>query len=106
MRLAGVVRREGEPEPEVLRAFERGEPEVRPGGGETRIEIRARAHAFVCDLAARHAGERILVVTHLGVIRALVPGAQAANLERIEVEAEAIAGRPIDRARRAEDGPL
>jgi broad specificity phosphatase PhoE len=104
---SGLTRAEIEArEPELLRAFERGEPDVRPGGGETRIEIRARSHAFVCELVARSAGERILVVTHLGVIRALVPGVHAVNLERIEVEAEAIAGRPIDRMRRAEEGPL
>jgi probable phosphoglycerate mutase len=106
-RWSGLTRGEIEArEPEILRAFERGEPDVRPGGGETRIEIRARSHAFVCDLVARYAGERILVVTHLGVIRALVPGAQAGNLERIEVEGEAIASRPIDRGQRAEEGPL
>lgn len=93
-------------DPALLEAFELGEPEVRPGGGETRVEIRARSHAFVCWLAERHAGERILVVTHLGVIRALVPGARPGNAERIEIMAEAVAAQPIDRTRRAEEGPL
>ncbi|MFO0687202.1 MAG: histidine phosphatase family protein [Myxococcota bacterium] len=90
----------------TLLAFESGAPDVRPGGGETRIEIRERSHAFVCELARRHAGERLLVVTHLGVIRALVPGARPQNVDRIEVCAEEIAARPIDRARRPEEGPL
>lgn len=90
----------------LLQAFEAGDPEVRPGGGETRIEIRERSHAFVRAMAERHAGERILVVTHLGVIRALVPGARPANVERIEIEAEAVATRPVDRVRRPEEGPL
>lgn len=91
---------------ERLLAFERGDPEVRPGGGETRVEIRERSHAFVCTMAERHAGERILVVTHLGVIRALVPGARPGNVERIEIEAEVVAARTIDRTRRPEEGPL
>jgi len=90
----------------TLAAFERGEPGVRPGGGETRIEIRERSHAFVCAVAARHPGERILVVTHLGVIRALVPGARPENAARFELVAEEVAERPIDRAQRREEGPL
>lgn len=90
----------------TLRAFESGAPDVRPGGGETRIEIRLRSHAFVCALAERHPGERILVVTHLGVIRALVPGAAPGNLDRFELCAEQIASRPIDLAQRPEEGPL
>lgn len=90
----------------TLRAFESGEPDVRPGGGETRIEIRERSHAFVCELAQRHAGERVLVVTHLGVIRALVPGARPQNADRIEICAEEIAVRPVDRVQRSEEGPL
>lgn len=104
---SGLTRPEIEArDPERLLAFERGDPEIRPGGGETRIEIRERSHAFVRALAERHAGERILVVTHLGVIRALVPGARPGNVERLEIEAEGVAARPIDRTRRPEEGPL
>ncbi len=106
-RWSGLTRSEIEAcDGETLRAFERGEPGVRPGGGETRVEIRERSHAFVCDLVERHAGERILVVTHLGVIRALVPGARPANLERFELIAEELAALPIDRSQRREEGPL
>jgi broad specificity phosphatase PhoE len=93
-------------DPETLRAFERGDPMIRPGGGESRIEIRERTHAFVCDLANRFAGQRLIVVTHLGVIRALVPGAEPRNAEWIEVIAEELAARPIDRHRRPGEGPL
>jgi len=93
-------------DPETLRAFERGEPMIRPGGGESRIEIRERTHAFVCDLANRSAGQSLIVVTHLGVIRALVPGAEPRNAEQIEVIAEELAARPIDRHRRPGEGPL
>lgn len=93
-------------EPELLAAFESGRPGIRPGGGESRIEIRERSHAFVRSLLARHAGCRLLVVTHLGVIRALVPGARPENLACTEVEAEALAARGIDRDQRAGEGPL
>jgi len=93
-------------DPETLEAFERGEPMVRPGGGESRIEIRERTHEFVCDLVNRLAGESLIVVTHLGVIRALVPGAEPSNAERIEVIAEELAARPVDRHRRPGEGPL
>jgi broad specificity phosphatase PhoE len=93
-------------DPETLRAFERGEPTVRPGGGESRVEIRERTHAFVTDLVRQFAGHNVIVVTHLGVIRALVPGAAPGNTERIEVVAEEVAARPIDRVRRSETGAL
>lgn len=93
-------------EPETLAAFERGVPGVRPGGGESRIEIRERSHAFVRGLLARFPGERLLVVTHLGVIRALVPGARSENLACTEVAAEEIAARGVDREQRTEEGPL
>lgn len=106
-RWAGLTRPEiAEQDAELLLAFERGEPGIRPGGGETRIEIRERSHAFFRELVERQAGERILVVTHLGVIRALVPGARPQNLERYEVVAEEIVSRPIDRTQRPEEGPL
>ena len=81
-------------------------PTIRPGGGESRLEIRARAQAFVCDLAERRTGESVIIVTHLGVIRALVPGAEPTNAERIEVVAEEIAARGVDRSKRREDGAL
>jgi hypothetical protein len=45
-------------------------------------------------------------VTHLGVIRALVPGAEPANTDRIRIVAEEAVARPIDYARRPEDGAL
>lgn len=91
---------------ETLRRFELGSPGIRPGGGETRIEIRERSHAFVGGLVERHRGERILIVTHLGVIRALVPGAAPENLACVEVTAESILARGVDRSQRDEGGPL
>jgi len=108
---SGLSRSEiAERDPETLQAFERGEPTIRPGGGESRIEIRERTHAFVCEVAERYRDEHVIVVTHLGVIRALLPGTNPTNAERIECVAEEIAARPIDRHRRPEgptqNGPL
>ncbi|MBJ17806.1 MAG: histidine phosphatase family protein [bacterium] len=91
---------------ETLLAFESGEPTIRPGGGESRVEIRERAHDFVRDLAGRRSGAHVIVVTHLGVIRALVPGAEPTNAERIELVAEEVAARGVDRVKRREDGAL
>lgn len=104
---SGLTRPEIEArDPQALREFESGEPSVRPGGGESRIEIRERALAFVRDLARDRSGERLIVVTHLGVIRALVPGAEPTNAARIRVHAEDLASRTVDRVRRREDGAL
>ncbi len=46
--------------------------DARPPGGETMRELFARAEAWWDGLLAQHAGERLVVVTHAGVIRALL----------------------------------
>jgi probable phosphoglycerate mutase len=97
-----IIRRD----PERLKEFERGEPNIRPGDGESRIEIRQRTHDFVSDIAKRCVDDRVIVVTHLGVIRALVPGAEPSNAGQVEVFAEELATRAVDRTRRVEDGAL
>jgi broad specificity phosphatase PhoE len=103
----GLTRAEIEKrDPEILRDFESGEPSVRPGRGENRIEIRTRTRDCVRDLANRYSGEGLIVVTHLGVIRALVPGAEPENASTIMAQAEEIADREIDFVRRPSDGPL
>lgn len=104
---SGLTREEiARRDPDRLRRFETGEPLIRPGDGESRVEIRERTHEFVSDLAKRCSGDRIILVTHLGVIRSLVPGAEPANVGRIEIIAEELAARPVDRSQRAEDGAL
>jgi probable phosphoglycerate mutase len=103
----GLTRSEIEArDPELLTAFESGEPTIRAGGGETRLEIRRRARALVGHVAERHAGQRLIVVTHLGVIRALLPGVEPGNTDRYPVIAEEILARPIDHERRAERSAL
>jgi broad specificity phosphatase PhoE len=64
---------------DVLRDFERGESDVRPGGGESRREIRLRVRSAIAELVAANPGRRLAVVTHLGAIRALLPGTELEN---------------------------
>ena len=85
--------------PARLARFEAGDPDERPGGGETRREIRQRARRAFAELAARHEGRRVAVVTHLGVIRALLEGRELRNAEWCEVAATDIA-RPETEAER------
>jgi probable phosphoglycerate mutase len=78
-----------------LAAFESEDPDVRPGGGETRREIRARVRAVVERLAVDNSDADLLLVVHLGVIRALLPGAEPQNLDLIETNlATILAARP------------
>jgi probable phosphoglycerate mutase len=76
--------------PELLARFESDDPDVRPGGGESRREIRMRTRAAVRRLAEEFPGERIVLVVHLGVIRALAPGAELANAESVELTLDEI----------------
>ena len=88
-RWAGLTRGEIELlDPEMLRRFEAEDPEVRAGGGESRAEIRARVRGAFRELARAHAGERVIVVTHLGVVRALRPGTLLENAESIAISAD------------------
>jgi broad specificity phosphatase PhoE len=57
---------------DVLRRFDAGDLDVRPGGGENRREIAQRAFSVVTQLVDAHPGRRLAIVTHLGVIRALL----------------------------------
>lgn len=93
---SGLTREEiRERDPETLRIFESGDPLVRPGGGESRQALRERALDFARELAARRAGEAVIVVTHRGVVRALAPGANPSNAERLlAVVEEVIASGP------------
>jgi len=56
----------------ALRRFDAGDLDVRPGGGENLREIEQRAFSIVAELVDAHPGRRLAVVTHLGVIRALL----------------------------------
>ena len=88
-------------EPATLVAFESEDPDVRPGGAETRREIRVRAREAVEALAIGHPDADLLLVVHLGVIRALLPGTEPDHLELLVTDLEAI--RRL--AQRPEAGP-
>jgi probable phosphoglycerate mutase len=82
-----IAAREGE----LLARFEAEDPDVKPGGGESRLEIRARVRRAAAELAAEHRGRRLALVTHLGVIRALSPGAAPENADWLRLPARALA---------------
>jgi len=84
-RWTGLTRAEIEQrEPELLAEFEGEDPDVRPGGGESRSELRTRVRAAAEQLASEQPGARIAVVAHLGVLRALKPGVEPDHVEIIE----------------------
>ncbi len=63
----------------ALRRFDSGDLDVRPGGGENLRELAQRARSAVAEVVSAHAGRRLAIVTHLGVIRALSDGALVGN---------------------------
>lgn len=76
---------------DTLARFRAGDPDARPGGGETRREIRLRVRTAMREIAASLPGRRIAVVTHLGVIRALLPGSQPGNADWLLCRPEELA---------------
>ena len=79
---------------------------VRFPGGESYADLEARAAAAIATLARQQAGRRVVVVTHGGVIRAVlrtVLGFPAERLFRIAVDPasvttlEWVEGEPIVR---------
>jgi probable phosphoglycerate mutase len=99
-RWSGLTRSEIEArDPALLGRFDAEDPDARPGGGETRREIRRRVRSAMAAIAAEHPGERLAVVTHLGVIRALLPGhPDLPNAGFVEVSADALAAPEGDHA--------
>jgi probable phosphoglycerate mutase len=81
--------------PEDYRRFRAGDPELRPGGGESRRELRARALAAVRALALRFDGEPIVVVTHLGWLRSLAPGLELGNAGTLWLDSATLAGADL-----------
>ena len=85
---SGLTRAEIEARgPELLARFEAGDSDTRPPGGETRREIRHRARFALRSIVNANAWGRIVLVSHLGLIRALLPGAELGNAEFLRVAA-------------------
>lgn len=81
-RWAGLERTEIERvDSELLARFEAEEPQVRAGGAESREALRARVSGAARAVERRHPNKLIALVCHLGVIRALRPGATLGNAE-------------------------
>jgi len=67
--------------PEDYARFRAGDAELRPGGGESRHTLAARVARAAAEIAVEHRGRRVVVVSHAGWIRALVPGLVLGNAE-------------------------
>lgn len=67
--------------PDAARRWRHRDAGFGPPGGETLAEFYARAVAAVADIAARHRGQHIAVVTHGGVLDALYRAAARIPLD-------------------------
>lgn len=89
-------------DPEQIRRFYHDPVRARPVGAEPLSAFRERVVAAFEDLAQRHAGEHLLLVTHAGVMRAVVAHVLNAPLEaiyRIEVNYAALTRVRLDTER-------
>ena len=75
---------------DLLDRFDTGDVDVRAGGGECRREVAARARQVLAQWAAQHAGRRVAVVTHSGVIRSLLPDVRVDHARWHSVHASAV----------------
>jgi probable phosphoglycerate mutase len=66
---------------ELLARFDAGDREARAGSGESRALLHARAHTALREILAAAAGRRVALVTHLGWLREVCPGADFAYAE-------------------------
>jgi len=69
--------------PEEWKRWESRDPDLRRGGGESYRDACARVTLCLMELAARHPGERVLVVFHGAVIRAYLAWVMDLPLSRI-----------------------
>jgi probable phosphoglycerate mutase len=66
---------------DALARFLAGDPDARAGDGESRAELTRRVGDALASIAAAHAGRRVALVTHLGVVRVLLGGAELGHAE-------------------------
>lgn len=76
--------------PEDFARFFEGDADLRPGGGETFREMQRRVVEALQAVRAAHAMRRVAIVTHRGVIRALLPQVLPDNAEMIWFDPPAI----------------
>lgn len=87
--------------PDEVARVRAGDWDVRPGGGECRREVRRRAIEALERARESTGGGLLAVVTHMGVLRAVVPGISLANAEARMLPWAALAdavelGGPVD----------
>ncbi|MCR9093350.1 MAG: histidine phosphatase family protein [bacterium] len=92
-------------DPEAYRRFRSGDPTIRMGGGESTLDLRARALAAIRELHAAADGH-VIVVTHLGLIRSLFPGAEVANTGRLALDAATLLASPPPTRREDDSAPV
>ena len=103
-RWAGLTRGEiAQRDPDALRRFDRGDPDARAGGGESRQDLRERVREFVQQCSRQHAGRLVAVVAHLGSLRAMRPGLMLSNTGWCLTTAGEIAGLAPAAAHAARD---
>jgi len=81
-------------DPEALRFFETGDRDAHAGAAERRRDVGVRAQAALREIRARHAGRCVALVTHLGVLRELLPGRDFDNAEWRSVSAADLSPPP------------
>ena len=84
-------------DPDLYRAFREGDPTVRFGDGESTLDLRRRALAAVRTMLEA-VDSHWIVVTHLGLIRSLVPGAEVGNTGSLELDAARLLASPLPAA--------
>jgi broad specificity phosphatase PhoE len=91
--------------PDDYQRVRAGDWQARAGGGETRREVRLRVQDVLERVQREADGQRVAVVTHLGVLRSLVPGIQVGNAECVELAWHEVLGAGAPEAVVGE-GPL
>jgi broad specificity phosphatase PhoE len=77
-------------DPEALARFDAGLAEQPAGGAESRADLRRRVLQTFRALAEAHPEECLVVVTHLGVLQALLSGGEVANAGIARIVADEI----------------
>jgi len=77
----------------ALARFDSGDPEAPAGAAESRKQVAQRARAVLRELLASSGGQRVAILSHEGVLGALLPGLCLGNAEwRVASEGELALG--------------
>ena len=95
----------GRQHPEAQRRNATREDDYAPPGGESRAQVRERSQAALLEIARRHPGERLLVVTHSAFLATLMRGVLGQQQQPNErIRALAIPNTAINVLRWSGDG--